>query len=259
MGGILAVLYGGVVYLFFLGTFAWAIAFVGNLPFGKTIDAGTPGPLFEAVLVNCALLAVFAIQHSVMARKGFKRWWTRIVPRSVERSTYVLFASLALALLLWQWQPIGGTVWSLAGPAATLVGALFWLGWAILLLSTFLLDHFELFGLTQVRAQLDGRAPAAPVFRTPLLYRWSRHPLYLGFLIAFWSAPTMSVGHLLFSVGATGYILLGIFLEERDLVAEFGEQYRSYRRRVGMFFTLPGRGRRSGVGGDAPSREARAR
>jgi protein-S-isoprenylcysteine O-methyltransferase Ste14 len=252
MARLLAALYGGAVYLIFLVTFAYAIAFVGNLPVvGKTIDSGTPGPLPAALLVNAVLLAVFAIQHSVMARRGFKRWWTRFVPKPVERSTYVLFASLALALILWQWRPIGGTVWALEGAAAAVVDLLFWVGWGILLLSTVLLNHFELFGLTQVRAGFRGQDPSEPVFRTPLLYKWSRHPLYLGFLIAFWSAPTMTFGHLLFSLGCTGYILLGIFLEERDLIADFGEQYRDYRRRVGMFFTLPGRRRKPAI--SAPS------
>ena len=245
MGAIVAAVYGGVAYLIFLGAFLHAIAFVGNLPFGKTIDSGTPGSLAGALLVDTALLALFAVQHSVMARPGFKRWWTRYVPKSVERSTYVLLASLILLLMFWQWQPIGGTVWELTGTAASVVSALFWLGWAILLLATFLINHFELFGLAQVRARFGGREAPPTTFRAPLLYRWSRHPIYLGFLISFWAAPTMSAGHLLFSVGTTGYILLGIFLEERDLVVQFGEQYRDYRRRVGMLFTLPGRGKRA--------------
>jgi protein-S-isoprenylcysteine O-methyltransferase Ste14 len=241
MGAFLSMLYGLVVYVFFLGTFAYAIAFVGNVFVPKSIDTGAPVPLAEALVVNLLLLGLFAVQHSVMARRSFKRWWTRTVPPAVERSTYVLAASLALALLLWQWRPISEPVlWNVEGTAAAhMLWAVFWLGWTILLVSTFLINHFELFGLHQVFARLAGRALPEPEFRTPFLYRYVRHPIYLGFVLGFWAAPVMTAGHLLFAAGATGYILVGIWFEERDLVAQFGERYRRYREQVGML--LPGR------------------
>jgi protein-S-isoprenylcysteine O-methyltransferase Ste14 len=239
MGGIVAALYGAAVYLIFAATFLYAIAFVGNLPAPKTIDSGMPGSLGTALLVNTLLLGLFAIQHSVMARPAFKRWWTRIVPQSVERTTYVLLASAALLLLYWQWRPIPGAVWSVSHPAGIVIlQAVFWTGWALVLVSTFLISHFELFGLRQVWARLRGQELPSPVFRTPSLYKRVRHPIYLGFLLAFWAAPTMSVGHLLFAIATTGYILIGIYLEERDLMALFGEQYRRYREEVPMLIPL---------------------
>lgn len=241
----IAALYGLVVYLFFLATFVYAIGFVGNLPLlPKTIDSGTAGPLAEALVVNLLLLGLFAVQHSVMARRGFKRWWTRRIPEAVERSTFVLAASAVLALLLWQWRPIAEpVVWSVSDPVAWWVlQAVFWIGWAVLLISTFLINHFELFGLRQVWANLRGQALPAPVFHTPLFYRHVRHPIYLGFVLAFWAAPTMTAGHLLFAAASTGYILIGIWFEERDLVAQFGQRYLVYRDQVGML--LPKRGRR---------------
>jgi methanethiol S-methyltransferase len=243
MGGIASVLYGAVVYLLFFVTFLYAIAFTGNLPVPKTIDSGPEGPLVPALVINTLLLGLFAIQHSVMARPAFKRWWTRFVPHAVERTTYVLLASLALLLLYWQWRPIPApVVWSVTNPAAILlIQAVFWIGWGLVLLSTFLLNHFELFGLRQVWARLLGRTLPAPQFRTPFLYKRTRHPLYLGFLLAFWAAPTMTAGHLLFAVGTTGYILIGIWLEERDMIALFGDQYRRYREQVSMLIPLPGR------------------
>ncbi len=236
---IFATLYALVVYLFFLGSFLYAVGFVGNLPgLPKTIDSGAAVPLAEALLVNFALLGLFAVQHSVMARRGFKRWWTRMVPESVERATYVLAASAALALLLWQWRPIAEPVlWSVQDPVGRLaLLGVFWAGWAVLLISTWLIDHFELFGLRQPWARLRGQRIPAPVFRTPLFYRHVRHPIYVGFLLAFWATPQMTAGHALFAAGSTGYILLGIWFEERDLVAQFGQRYLAYRQQVGMLF-----------------------
>ena len=236
MGAVLSLGYGLVVYAFFLATFLYAIGFIGNFAVPKSIDTGAPAPIVEAVIVDLLLLGLFAAQHSVMARRSFKRWWTRVVPPAVERSTYVLAASLALALLCWQWRPIPEPiVWRVeSATASQLLWAVFWLGWAVVLVSTFLIDHFELFGLRQVFARLAGRELPEPQFRTPLLYRYVRHPLYLGFLLGAWATPVMSAGHLLFAIGATGYILVGIWFEERDLIAQFGAQYRRYRAEVGM-------------------------
>jgi protein-S-isoprenylcysteine O-methyltransferase Ste14 len=236
MGGFLSLIYGTAVYVFFLVTFLYAIGFLGNVFVPKTIDSGPQGPLAEALIVNLALLGLFAVQHSVMARRGFKRWWTQIVPPAVERSTYVLAATLALALLLWQWRPISQPViWSVEDPfAVQALWGVFWLGWAILLLATFLINHFELFGLRQVFSRLIGREIPEAEFKTPFIYRYVRHPIYLGFILGMWAAPVMSAGHLLFAAGGTGYIMIGIWFEERDLVAQFGEQYRRYRDQVGM-------------------------
>jgi protein-S-isoprenylcysteine O-methyltransferase Ste14 len=234
--GIASFLYGLGVYAFFFATFCYAIAFVGNLWVPKTIDSGAAPGLAEALIVNTVLLAIFALQHSIMARRSFKRWWTGIVSPAVERSTYVLAASAALGLLLWQWRPIPEPlVWRVdSALAVQAIWGLFWLGWGVLLLATFLINHFELFGLRQVYARLTGRPIPAAEFHTPMLYRYVRHPIYLGFVLGFWAAPVMSAGHLLFATGATGYILVGIWFEERDLITQFGEQYRRYREQVGM-------------------------
>ncbi|VTU26745.1 Putative protein-S-isoprenylcysteine methyltransferase [Variovorax sp. PBS-H4] len=246
---ILAAIYGLVVYVFFLATFVYAIGFVGNMPLlPKTIDSGASVALVETLLVDVMLLGLFAVQHSVMARRGFKRWWTRLIPESVERSTFVLAASAALALLLWQWRPLAQPViWSVDDPVARIaLQAVFWLGWGVLLISTFLINHFELFGLRQVWAKLRNRALPAADFRTPLFYRHVRHPIYLGFILAFWAAPTMTAGHLLFAAASTGYILVGIWFEERDLVEQFGQRYQAYRHQVGMLLPrFAARGRKN--------------
>ena len=247
----LGVLYGLAVYVFFLATFVYAIFFVGGIAVPKDIDSGAAAPLAEALIVDLLLLGLFAVQHSVMARRGFKRWWTRIVPEPVERSTFVLAATAVLALLLWQWRPIAEPViWSVDAPVARYaLQALFWLGWAVLLISTFLINHFELFGLRQVWAHWRGRAIPTPQFRTPLFYRHVRHPIYLGFVLAFWATLLMSAGHLLFAIATSGYILIGIWFEERDLVAQFGERYRLYREQVGMLLPRPGKTRGRGAAG----------
>jgi len=247
---ILALTYALLAYLFFLGTIAYAVGFCGNLPLlPKTIDSGIGGPLPEALAVNIALLGVFAVQHSVMARRGFKRWWACIVPASAERATFVLAASAALALLMWQWRPITEpTLWSVSTPAARLaLQAVSGVGWLVVLVSTYLLDHFELFGLRQPWMALRGQTAPTAQFRTPLLYQHVRHPIYLGFVLAFWGTPDMSAGHALFAVGCTAYILVGIWFEERDLVAQFGQRYLAYRQQVGMLFPRTGLGR----GGDS--------
>jgi protein-S-isoprenylcysteine O-methyltransferase Ste14 len=243
-----SILYGVVAYAFFLATFLYAIGFVGNVAVPKGIDDGAAVALAEALVVNVLLLGLFAVQHSVMARRSFKRWWTRIVPQPVERSTFVLAATAVLALLMWQWRPIAQPlVWRVEQPALALaLQAVFWLGWTVLLISTFLINHFELFGLRQVFAHLRGREVPKPEFKTPLFYRHVRHPIYLGFLLAFWATPQMSAGHLLFSIATTGYILIGIWFEERDLVAQFGERYRLYREQVGMLLPRAGRKSRHG-------------
>ncbi|MFG1930049.1 methanethiol S-methyltransferase [Mycobacterium sp. NPDC048908] len=238
MNRYLAMAYGAISYTLFLIVFGYAIGFVGGLT-PRSVDHAITAPTVDALTVDVALLTLFALQHSVMARPAFKRWWTRYVPHPVERSTYVLLASLVLALLLWQWRDIGAVVWDVSWqPARLAIWALFWLGWAIVLASTFMINHFELFGLRQVFAVWRSRPQEQTGFRTTLFYRVVRHPLNLGFLVAFWAAPTMTAGRLLFAAVTTAWILVAMQLEEHDLVAALGERYAAYRERVPML--VPG-------------------
>ena len=239
----LMILFSLTFYAIFLATFVYLVGFVGALPgLPKTVDSGAPGPLLPALAINIGLIALFGVQHSVMARKGFKTLWTRIVPAPLERSVYVLFASLVLIALYVFWRPIAGEVWRVDHPvAAGLLWCLFAAGWLIVLLSTWLINHFELFGLQQAWLHLRGRVAAAPEFRQPFFYRIVRHPLYSGFFIAFWATPVMTWGHLLLAAGMSIYILIAIGHEERDLIDAFGPQYEAYRRRVGKL--VPGIGR----------------
>ncbi len=235
MRGVAALVYGTASYAVSLATVLYTIGFLGNMLVPKSIDSGTPFPLADAVPVNAGLLGLFALQHSIMARRGFKAIWTRIVPKPVERSTYVLSACGVLLLLFWQWRSVPEPVWRVEhGTGVLILTGLFWLGWGIVVLSAAMIDHFDLFGLRQTCARFKRRKSPPDRFRTPGFYRFVRHPLMLGLVIAFWATPVMSAGHLMFSVAATGYILLAIPLEERDLVARHGDDYRRYRERVPM-------------------------
>jgi protein-S-isoprenylcysteine O-methyltransferase Ste14 len=239
IGRITGFAYGVMCYLIFFATFLYAIGFVGNLVVPKAIDSGPSGPLGRALLINAGLLGLFAMQHSIMARQWFKRAWTRVIPPQVERSTYVLLASVCLLLLFWQWQPIGGVIWSVENQAARVaITAVSAIGWLTVLAATFWINHFDLFGLRQVYLWLRGREYTPIEFRTPGPYRLVRHPLYLGFLMAFWSAPTMTAARLVFAVATTGYILLAIQLEEKDLVRSHGKTYRNYRDQTSMIIPL---------------------
>jgi protein-S-isoprenylcysteine O-methyltransferase Ste14 len=234
--------YGVFSYLIFFGTFLYAVGFIGNFGVPTTLDGAARGSFVLNLLINAGLLTLFAAQHSIMARKWFKDWWTRLVPKPVERSTYVLFSSLALILLFWQWRPLGGVVWSVESPAGVIVlRSLFAFGWLLVLASTFLINHFDLFGLRQVWLHLLGKPYEPLKFRTPALYRLVRHPLYVGWFFAFWMTPVMTFAHLLFAVATTAYILLAIQFEERDLVREHGESYEAYRRAVPMLVPFTGK------------------
>ena len=227
--------YGCITYALFVATFLYAVAFVGGFGVPTQLDGPSTTPFWTALGVDACLLTVFALQHSVMARRWFKRWWTQVVPYAVERSTYVLFASLALDLLFWQWRPLGGTVWSIDQPVArAFIWTVFGYGWLQVLLMMFVINHFDLFGLRQVWFHLVGRHYTRVDFATPAPYQLVRHPLYLGFLLAFWAAPTMTVAHLVFAGVTTAYILVAIQFEERDLVHEHGASYSEYRHRVPM-------------------------
>jgi protein-S-isoprenylcysteine O-methyltransferase Ste14 len=238
----LALLYGVVCYGVFFATFLYAIGFVGGLVVPKTIDSGEPESLPASLAINLALLSLFAVQHSVMARPAFKGWWTRFVPQPIERSTYVLASSLALILLFRFWRPLTQVIWDVeAAPVRFVIWGLFWLGWLTVLVSTFLINHFDLFGLRQVYLFATGRPYTVVGFRNPALHKLVRHPIMLGFLIGFWATPTMTAGHLLFSAMTTAYVLVAIQLEERDLVSFHGEHYRAYQQQVRMLLPIPRR------------------
>ncbi len=231
--------FGVFCYGLSLAVFLYAIGFFGGFLTPTTLDAAPSAPFGRALITDLLLLAVFTVQHSGMARPGFKRWWTRIVPEAAERSVYVLVSSLLMIAIFVYWQPLGGVVWQVQGAHARLaIEGLYLFGWLLLFYSTFLIDHFDLLGLKQVWRRLAGKAYLAPQFHTPSLYRLVRHPLYVGWLIIFWAAPTMTGAHLLFALATTAYILIAIRFEERDLVTAFGERYLEYRRRTPML--LPG-------------------
>lgn len=245
MGRSLTFIYGVTAYVIFLVTFLYSIGFVGNILVPKSIDSGVQGPVARSLIINLALLSVFALQHSVMARPVFKRIWTKIIPKAAERSTYIMMTCVAMILIFVFWQPLPAPVWHINTPIiAAVLTTLFWVGWLVVLASTFMIDHFDLFGLKQIYANLKRRTVTQPGFMKFGLYKVVRHPIMTGFLIAFWATPTMSVGHLLFAVVTTGYIVIAVLhLEERDLVAQIGEDYRTYQREVPAFVPGLGRGR----------------
>jgi protein-S-isoprenylcysteine O-methyltransferase Ste14 len=249
MGRTLAFLYGVISYLVFLLTFLYAIAFVGNFPVPRSIDTAPPAlTTMRAIIMDLILLTLFALQHSIMARPAFKRWWTKFVPRAIERSTFVLFSSLALILLFWQWRSMADPIWTVNNVIGRYaLWTLFFVGWGVVLLSTYLINHFDLFGLKQVNDYRRGLEYKEPGFVQPFLYKFVRHPIMLGFIIAFWATPQMSVGHLLFAAVTTAYILVAIQIEERDIVNVHGEVYEDYRRQVSMIVPIPKKKRSDAV------------
>lgn len=240
MGRMLFFFYGLVSYAVFFGSFLYSVGFLENRIVPKSIDSGGPVAAGQAILTNALLLGLFALQHSVMARKGFKRWWTRFVPEPVERSTYVLLSGLVFFLLFWQWQPVAGAAWTVENPAVRMIlKAFFWLGWALVVTGSFLVNHFDLFGLRQAYLRLKGKEYTDIGFKAPALYKIVRHPIMLGYLLAFWSTSHMTTGHLLFAGAMTLYILIGVRLEERDLVSMHGAAYEEYQQRVSMLLPVP--------------------
>jgi len=235
----LVFLYGLVSYALFLAVFLYAIGFVGGIVVPKGLDDGDVGSKSTAILINAGLLAVFAIQHSIMARPAFKRWWTGIIPEAAERTTFVMVTNVLFLVLYWQWRPMPEVVWSVDAGAANALWVLFWIGWAIAFLSTFMIDHFDLFGLRQVTLYFQRKDYTPPKYYERFFYRYVRHPLMLGFIIAFWAAPVMSEGRLLFAAMTTAYILVAIHIEERDLLSAHGDDYRAYQRRVSMLLPIP--------------------
>ncbi len=235
MGRIISFVYGVLAHLGFLVAFMYLIGFLGNFVVPKSIDSGQAGPVGQALLINVILIAIFGIPHSVMARPGFKQWWTKVVPQHIERSTYVMISNLLVALLIWQWQPMVGVIWNVEHPVgASVLWGLFGIGWVMIVLTSFVINHFDLFGLRQVYLHLRGMEYTPIEFKAKWIYQYIRHPLMLGWIIAFWSTPQMSAGHLVFAVGTTVYILIAIQFEERDLVKYHGEDYENYRRKVSM-------------------------
>ena len=239
MAAMMVLAYGAMVYIVFLATLLYSVAFVGDLGVARSIDHGTAAPFGQALLADLILLSLFAVQHSTMARQAFKRWWTRLIPPAAERSTYVLVSSLLLALLFWQWRPLPEAVWRVGGWGAIALQGLFWCGWLLVLISSFAIDHFDLFGLRQAYLNFRGMPCPPPEFRVSGLYRHLRHPLLAGFIVAFWATPEMTLGHLIFALATTGYMAIGILFEERDLIALYGEPYAEYRRHVWAVLPLP--------------------
>lgn len=240
MGRFLSLLYGIIAYVLFLVTFLYAVGFVGNFLVPKSIDSGNEVPFVQALIINALLLALFAIQHSIMARRGFKRWWTKIIPKSIERSTFVLLTSLILLLIFWQWRPMLDIVWNVEGSFGIFIfTVLFWFGWFVVFVATFMINHFDLFGLRQVYLNFVGKEYTSLKFQENILYKYVRHPIMLGFIITFWASPRMTVGHLIFALATTGYILIAIQFEERDLIHEHGKKYEYYQQRASMLLPFP--------------------